>query len=232
MGHDPAKYWKSFGSFSNETTKAIDGTTGDSAKKQNGNKYDEQVGHAVAKQVGNKSAIQTGWSNSVLQGFSFSTTLGQSTSTTVGNSFTNHTGFKWGMFVGPETSINAATSVKVTKGWAASFDTVEKCETAAQKIETALKKTEIATALTRTIGQEISTYTGIKKVIGGQSFQTAMGWDLTSSTINLYAPTSFNCSTTGTAVLSGVTTKISGVATLTMTAKGPATLNGAVIRIG
>ena len=129
-----AEYWKNWGSFGNQTNKAIENQpSGDSAKNLVGNKYDQQTGSSVAVQVGNKSSKQTGWSNSLLEGFSFSTTFGQSTSTTVGASFSNHVGFKWGMFVCPETSINAATSVKVAKGAAYSFDTVTKCETTAQK---------------------------------------------------------------------------------------------------
>lgn len=162
-------YWTNFVGFSNTTNREIEvQPSGDSAKSLVGNKYDEQTGNSVGIQVGNKSSKQTGWSNSLLEGFSFSTTLGQSMSTTVGLSFSNHVGLKWGMFMGPETSINAATSVKVTKGWAYSFDTVTKCETTAQEIKSNLKTTEAHAALLRTIGQEISTFgQGVTQTVGG-----------------------------------------------------------------
>jgi hypothetical protein len=179
-----AEYWKNWGSFGNQTNKAIENQpSGDSAKNLVGNKYDQQTGSSVAVQVGNKSSKQTGWSNSLLEGFSFSTTLGQSTSTTVGASFSNHVGFKWGMFVGPETSINAATSVKVAKGAAYSFDTVTKCETTAQKAESSLKKTEIATALTRTIGQAIDTFAlGVTQTVGGNYNLLCVDHSVTATT--------------------------------------------------
>lgn len=233
MGHDPAEYWKSFGSFSNETNKAIEVTEGNAAKKLTGNKYDEQVGHAVAKQVGNKSAIQTGWSNSLLQGFSFSTTLGQSTSTTVGNSFSNHTGFKWGMFVGPETSINAATSVKVAKGAAFSFDTVTKCETTAQKAESSLKKTEIATALTRTIGQEISTLTGFTQIASGKWSASSSNYSVRAVTLlDLWSGASMQLNSTLVNIASKTSLELKGTASVAMTSGGVATINATIIRVG
>ena len=233
MGHDPAEYWKSFGSFSNETTKAIEETKGNSAKKLNGDKYDEQVGHAVGKQVGNKSSIQTGWSNSVLQGFSFSTTLGQSTSTTVGNSFSNHTGFKWGMFVGPETSINAAASVKVTKGGAYSFDTVTKWTTKAQDVKTAVKETQIATDLKRTIGQEISALTGYTHIVSGTSSASSGSFRVFSmKEIDMYSGTSMKLKSTLVDIGSNTWLNLNATARVTMTSDGPATINGLIIRIG
>jgi hypothetical protein len=232
MVHKPSEYWANFGRFKDKTEQ-VRTFKGPSSTEQTGAKYDFHDGDAVGEQKGNKSTIQTGWSNSYLRGFSFSTTLGQSTSTTVGNSFSNHTGFKWGMFVGPETSINAATSVKVAKGAAFSFDTVTKCETTAQKAESSLKKTEIATALTRTIGQEISTLTGFTQVVGGKWSASSGDYNVQAlSAISLWSGAKMKLNSTLVAIESKTWLQLNATARVTMTSDGPATINGAIIRVG
>jgi hypothetical protein len=232
MVHKPSEYWANFGRFKDKTDEART-RKGPSSTEQMGAKYDFHDGDAVGEQKGNKSTIQTGWSNSYLRGFSFSTTLGQSTSTTVGNSFTNHTGFKWGMFVGPETSINAAASVKVTKGGAYSFDTVAKWTTKAQDVKTAVKETQIATDLKRTIGQEISALTGYTQVVSGTSSASSGSFRVFSiKDIDLYSGTSMKLKSTLVNIGSNTWLNLNATARVTMTSDGPATINGLIIRIG
>ena len=229
-----AEYWKNWGSFGNQTNKAIENQpSGDSAKNLVGNKYDQQTGSSVAVQVGNKSSKQTGWSNSLLEGFSFSTTLGQSTSTTVGASFSNHVGFKWGMFVGPETSINAATSVKVAKGAAYSFDTVTKCETNSQKRELSLKKSTFADEIddyildTRLVGTSASAILGksLDHITGRYTLLSAD--DIKMSTMQ-----TFNVSSLDVNMLGTKSARLESLASVVIKGFGQATMDAAVIRIG
>jgi len=232
MVHKPSEYWANFGRFKDKTDE-VRTRKGPSSTEQTGAKYDFHDGDAVGEQKGNKSTIQTGWSNSYLRGFSFSTTLGQSTSTTVGNSFTNHTGFKYTGFVGPEMSINAAASVKVTTGKAFSFDTVGKWTTKGQDVSAAAQKTEIATALTRTIGQEISTLTGYAQVVSGRWTSSSSNYSVTAVTLlDLWSGASMQLNSTLVNIASKTSLKLKGTASVAMTSGGAATINGAIIRVG
>jgi hypothetical protein len=225
------EYWENFGKYGNITNEEVQ-VAGPTAKKTNGDSYSEQDGNSVSKQNGNKNTIQVGWSNSLTYGFSFSTLGGASFSTTGGAAFSNHVGVKWAAFFGPEISINAAMTVKVTKGWAYTFDTVTKCENEAQKIESALKKTEIAAELSKTIGQEISTLTGFTQTVGGLACCSAADYRINAiGAINLWS-TAINIDGEAAVSVSGMATSIEGIGTVAIKSNGPATISGLVIKIG
>jgi len=226
------EYWENFGKYGNITNEEVL-ESGPSAKKTNGDSYSEQDGNSVSKQNGNKNTIQVGWSNSLTYGFSFSTLGGASFSTTGGAAVSNHVGLKWGAFFGAEISLNAASSVKVTKGWAYTFDTVTKCESEAQKIESALKKTEIATALTRTIGQEITALTGCTHVVSGTSSATSGSFRVFSfKDIDMYSFVSMKLKSTLVDIESPTSLKLEGKASVAMTSIGLATISAAIIKVG
>jgi hypothetical protein len=136
------------------------------------------------------------------------------------------------MFVGPETSINAATSVKVTTGGAYSFDTVAKWTTKAQDVKTAVKETQIATDLKRTIGQEISTFAlGVTQTVGGN-------WDLSCSdySVNTIAAKidgmDVNIKALVDLRLKGLDVAINADGQLKMAGPGRVAINGGIVQIG
>ena len=226
------EYWENFGKYRNITDEEVQ-ESGPTAKKTNGDSYSEQDGNSVSKQNGNKNTIQVGWSNSLTYGFSFSTLGGASFSTTGGAAVSNHVGLKWGFFFGPEVSINAAMTVKVTKGWAYTFDTVTKCENEAQKIASALKKTEIATDLKRTIGQEIGLLTGYTQVVGGTSSASSGSFRVFSiKDIDMYSGVSMQLKSTLVNFESTTSLKLDGKASVAMTSLVSATINAPIIKIG
>jgi hypothetical protein len=225
-------YWKTFSSYGNITNETLS-ESGPTAKKTNGDSYSEQDGHSVSVQNGNKNTLQVGVSNSLTYGFSFSTLGGASFSTTVGAALSNQVGLKWGMFVGPEMSINSAATVKVTKGVAYAFDTVTKCETAAQEVKSNLKTTEAHAALLRTIGQEISTFAqGVTQTVGGNYDLACLQHSVTANTA-LTQGVSVGINAVENLALQGNKVGINAVSQLLVAAAGRVVINaGGILQLG
>ena len=255
MVHKPKVYWEHFGRFADKTKakdivapgvgaefkqisvhqRTLQGESGNDSDKSTihyGSKYDEQIGHAVGVQEGNKTSIQTGWSNSLLQGFSFSTTLGQSTSTTVGNSFSNHTGFKYTGFFGPEMSVLVSMGFKITGspywevGKAVKYEVGTRIKCAVAEQET------LATKISTIAGQQISTLTGFKQVVGGAADAAAVSFSLKSASKMDLKAQFLNLYSSSVTRVSGTEAVVFGSAKLRLSTPGQATLNGAVIRVG
>ena len=233
-----------FGNYTNITnvTNATN-TEGDKATNQTGNSFSEQTGNSVSRQIGNKNAYQHGYSNSLLVGMSFSTLLagsfssiaGASVSTTIGSAIANHVGFKFGFFGGLETAINASAAVKLTKGSAYTFDTVDKVETAAQKIISDGKKTELAVDVKRVINDEIAVYAkGVSVVAGGdiasvcKSHSTTCVGDITldsADTINITGMKNVS-------IAGGTSLTLESASQVIISAPAKVTMGGALINIG
>lgn len=224
-------YWKTFSNYGNITNETLS-ESGPTAKKTNGDSYSEQDGNSVSVQNGNKNTLQVGVSNALTYGFSFSTLAGASFSTTGGAALSNHVGLKWGMFVGPEMSINSAATVKVTKGGAYTFDTVTKWTTKAQDVKTAVKETQMATDLKRTIGQEISTQADFRQIVGGDADVTAVNYKLSSLEAITTDTLQLNLHSKLRARIQSQVAAVIGTTQLVLKTSGTATLNGSIIRVG
>lgn len=224
-------YWKTFSNYGNITNETLS-ESGPTAKKTNGDSYSEQDGNSVSVQNGNKNTLQVGVSNALTYGFSFSTLAGASFSTTGGAALSNHVGLKWGMFVGPEMSINSAATVKVTKGAAYTFDTVTKCETAAQKLKTARNETKAVTKLIRIIGDEMSTLRDFTQIVSETSSVSAYHYDLKAFIISWAASAVVDIKSMESVEVTAPQVSLRSTASLALESFGPATLNGSVIRVG
>jgi len=231
MVHKPSEYWANFGRFKDKTDE-LRTRKGPSSTEQTGAKYDFHNGDAVGEQKGNKSTIHTGWSNSLLRGFSFSTTLGQSTSTTVGNSFSNHSGFKFTMFIGPEMTVLGSTALKFTKSPYYEIGKAVKYEVGTFTACSVAEEKTMATKISTIAGQQISTLTGFKQVVGGAADAAAVSFSLKSaSKMDLKAQFVSLYSSSVTRV-SGTEAVVFGSAKIRLSTPGQATLNGGVIRVG
>ena len=207
--------------------------TSNTAKLQYGTNYSKQVGDSISVQEGNKSSIQSqGWSNSVMEGISFSTTLGGSFSSTGGLSIGTHLGLKTALFVGPELSINGAVTISIKKGEAYTWETVTKNEMGAQKIESALKKAEMAADLKRTIGQEISTLADFRQIVGGDADVTAVNYKLSSLEAITTDTLQLNLHSKLRARIQSQVAAVIGTTQLVLRTNGTATLNGSIIKVG
>ena len=223
-----------FGEYGNNTSeKAV--TSGDAAKHIHGNTYTYQMGDANGKQIGNKNTFQRGYSNTLTEGMTFTTTVGTTATSVAGLAIATNLAGKIAVFVGIETAINASLAAKVTKGWAYTFDTVGKLETAAQKIESAGKKTELAAGVKRVINDEINVYAeGLDLVAGGDikavcnSHSTTCVGDITLDSFNKMAITGMNT----LALLGGSKLTLDSFGTVTITAPAKVTVGGALINIG
>ncbi len=233
-----------FGEYGNITTVTnATHTEGDKATTQTGNSFTGQTGDSVSRQVGNKNTFQHGYSNTLTEGMVFTTSLAATFTTTVGLAATTVAGLaiatnlagKIAVFVGIEAAINASLAVKVTKGWAYTFDTVGKLETAAQKIIADGKKTELAVGVKRVINDEINVYAeGLDLVAGGdikavcKSHSTTCVGDITLDSFNKMAITGTNT----LALLGGSKLTLDSFGTVTITAPAKVTVGGALINIG
>ena len=223
-----------FGEYGNNTSeKAV--TSGDAAKHIHGNTYTYQMGDANGKQIGNKNTFQRGYSNTLTEGMTFTTTVGTTATSVAGLAIATNLAGKIAVFVGIEAAINASLAAKVTKGWAYTFDTVGKLETAAQKIESAGKKTELAAGVKRVINDEINVYAeGLDLVAGGDikavcnSHSTTCVGDITLDSFNKMAITGTNT----LALLGGSKLTLDSFGTVTITAPTKVTMGGALINIG
>ena len=200
------------------------------------------IGNAYSKQFGNKNTFQHGYSNTLTEGMVFTTSLAATFTTTVGLAATTVAGlaiatnlaFKVAVFVGAEASINVSGAVKVLGGGAFTFGKTEVWETAAQKIESDDKKTELAVKVMRVINNEINVYAegldlvaggAVTESIGSRNITCLTSYTLTSPKVILNGPTSLTASTTGDLTLtSGTALKMLG-GTATMSFFG-------VIKIG
>ena len=233
-----------FGNYTDTTNVALkDITTGDSFKSFNGNSFSGQTGNSVSNQTGNKDAWQHGYSNSVIVGMSFSTSLAATFSTTVGMSVSTTAGLAIGtnvlgkvaLFLGLEAAINASDAVKVTKGSAYTFDTVDKLETATQKTISDGKKTVLAADVKKVINDEIAVYAqGVSVVAGGdiasvcKSHSTTCVGDITldsADTINITGMKNVS-------IAGGTSLTLESVSQVIISAPAKVTMGGALINIG
>ena len=235
-------------------------TKGSSAELQTGDSYKEQIGDSANTQKGDSYGFLEGTKRGVHFGNSNSFLEGNSASVQAGFGSSSHYGLKLTAVVGANISstsglqvsafgllpllggalpvggfkidISNANSVTVKKGPGYVFDTSTKCDTTTQRIASHGKKTELALAVKRVIGEEISTLTGFNQVVGGLcSFSSA------TTTINsnlLLSLWSMAIKIDGDAAVSvsGGNTSIEGTTVLAMKSLGPATINGLIIKIG
>ncbi len=216
-----------FGEYGNNTSeKAV--TSGDAAKHIHGNTYTYQMGDANGKQIGNKNTFQHGYSNTLTEGMTFttslaatfSTTVGVAVSTTCGASITSVLGDKVALFRGREFAYNESEAVKVTSGSVYTFDTVEKMETTAQKIESTGKTLVISNGVKKVINDEISAYAtnltiiaggAVTETIGSRNITCLESCTLTAPAMTLNGPTSLTATTGGDLTLtSGTALKMLG----------------------
>ena len=222
-----------FGNYTDTTNVAKkEPTTGDSYKSQAGNSFSEQTGNSVSNQTGNKDAWQHGYSNSVIVGMSFSTSLAATFSTTVGMSVSTTAGLAIGtnvlgkvaLFLGLEAAINASDAVKVTKGSAYTFDTVDKLETATQKTISDGKKTVLAADVKKVINDEIAVYAqGVSVVAGGDIKSVCKSHSTTcTGDISLESPAT-------TQIAGGKELLLLGMTKANLESFGEVTINGGLL---
>ena len=204
---------------------------GDNESYQVGNNYTELEGDAVTVAVGNSSTRRKGWTNNVTDGLTFNTQIGGTVATSL-FAVTTMLGFRCNTFVGADVNINVAAGVRVIGGANCTFGKATDWKTTAQENEATNQKTEIALAVKRVIGEEISTLTGFNQVVGGLCSFTSANTAINSS--GLISLWSMAIAIDGDAAVSvsGLNTSIEGTTVLAMKSLGPATINGLIIKIG
>lgn len=204
---------------------------GDNESYQVGNNYTELEGDAVVVVVGNSSTRRKGWTNNVTDGLTFNTQIGGTVATSL-FAVTTMLGFRCNTFVGADVNINVAAGVRVIGGANFTFGKATDWKTTAQENEATNQKTEIALAVKRVIGEEISTLTGFNQVVGGLCSFTSANTAINSS--GLISLWSMAIAIDGDAAVSvsGLNTSIEGTTVLAMKSLGPATINGLIIKIG
>ena len=142
-------------------------------------------------------------------------------------------GAKIDIFGGYKLEAHGSVVTKFVRGNHYTWDVAQKCETAAQKIISDGKKTELAASVKRVINDEINVYAegldlvaggAVTESIGSRNITCLTSYTLTSPKVILNGPTSLTASTTGDLTLtSGTALKMLG-GTATMSFLGIITI--------
>ena len=195
---------------------------GDNESYQVGNNYTELEGDAVTVVVGNSSTRRKGWTNNVTDGLTFNTQIGGTVATSL-FAVTTMLGFRCGIFVGLDASINAAAAVRVVKGANYTIGIAEECGLKEQKTEALNKKTEIVAAVQRIIGEENSIVVSNDMIVAKKNSLTCLSSEVIAVEYQVFAA---NAEIVGT-----LSTKITSTGDLTVNG-AKVTMNGAVISMG
>ena len=227
LNADGTQKFDSAGKSTGNTKKKANAKTqrwGDQETYQVGNKYDELEGDAVTNVVGNTTTLRQGWTNNVTHGLTFSTQLGGTVATSLSFGLTVQIGLKCSVFAGIEASINASKAIKLNKGDNYTWDTASKNEFGQQKIESDLKKLEIAADLKKVINDEIAVYAqGVSVVAGGDIKSVCKSHSTTcTGDISLESPAT-------TQIAGGKELLLLGMTKANLESFGEVTINGGLL---
>ncbi len=204
---------------------------GDTEGYQVGNTYTKLEGDAVVDVVGNSSAKRTGWVNNVTFGPTFATQIGGTFATSL---FGVNTmlGFRCGIFVGVDASINVAAAVRVVKGANYTIGIATEYGLKDQKTEALKKKTEIATEVQCLIGDEKSIVVSNDMICAKEHSLTCMKHTVRAGEYVVNAGAARISGLLSTEITSEGTTTLEGNAAVTLKTFGVATVNGTLIKLG
>ena len=230
-------YFSNFNDWKNTTGVEVvysNGTEGDSADHIIGSSWLYQEGDTTTHMFGNMGWKQTGVSNTLIEGFSFFTVLGMSMNTTVGMGIDSYAGLRVGINLLGTVDVNVAAGVRLGKSGYYDFEDTTHWKTAAQKKELVGEELKVAKKTMQLVEEDIRTismnidnvcklhkifasdieHRALYKVTLGGSFKTTCG------------------SLTGETMLNGISVKIAATTSATILSKGPAWINGAIVKIG
>ena len=234
-------------------------TKGSSAELQTGDSYKEQIGDSANTQKGDSYGFLEGTKRGVHFGNSNSFLEGNSASVQAGFGSSSHYGLKLTAVVGANISstsglqvsafgllpllggalpvggfkidISNANSVTVKKGPGYVFDTSTKCDTTTQRIASHGKKTELALAVKKVIGEETGCYVTMDTTVLGNHVLTCLSTKVTAGNYSLIAGCA-EINGTGSAKLTSTgVTSVKG-ATLSLKSYSSTTVEGLLIKIG
>ena len=229
-------YWSNFNDWKNTTGVEVvhsNGTEGDSALHTIGSSWLYQEGDATTHMFGNMGWKQTGVSNTLIEGINFFTVLGMSTNTTVGMGIDSYFGLRVGINYFGTVDVTSAKAVRLSRGPYYEIDETERWTTAAQKKELLDEELKAAKKTVELIEEEIQTIaTKINRI--GMEHEIRVGKIMHVATGDAtFIGISTTCgSTVGPTMLNGISVKITATTSATILSKGPAWINGAVVKIG
>lgn len=229
-------YFSNFNDWKNTTgaeSVHSSGQDGDYASHIIGSNWTYQDGDVTWSQTGNMGYKQIGVSNSLIEGFSFFTVLGMNINDTVGVGMDNYAGLRVGIHGGLAVDMNAAAAVRVSCGPYYEIDETERWTTAAQKKELLDEELKAAKKTVELIEEEIQTIaTKINRI--GMEHEIRVGKIMHVATGDAtFIGISTTCgSTVGPTMLNGISVKITATTSATILSKGPAWINGAIVKIG
>lgn len=229
-------YFSNFNDWKNTTGADVvhsSGQDGDYASHIIGSNWTYQDGDVTWSQTGNMGYKQIGVSNSLIEGFSFFTVLGMNINDTVGVGMDNYAGLRVGIHGGLAVDMNAAAAVRVSYGPYYEIDETERWTTAAQKKELLDEELKAAKKTVELIEEEIQTIaTKINRI--GMEHEIRVGKIMHVATGDAtFIGISTTCgSTVGPTMLNGISVKITATTSATILSKGPAWINGAIVKIG
>ncbi len=204
---------------------------GDTEGYQVGNTYTKLEGDAVVDVVGNSSAKRTGWVNNVTFGPTFATQIGGTFATSL---FGVNTmlGFRCGIFVGVDASINVAAAVRVVKGANYTIGIATEYGLKDQKTEALKKSTEIVADVQRLIGEETSIVLSSDMIVAETNSLTCSNRKVIAAFYEVTAGVAeIEGKVTTTIKSTGITT-LEGTLAVTLKTSGVATVNGTLIKLG
>ena len=245
-------YWSNFNSWDNsveilptdeetgtEHTFVSEGnskyiTHGKSVYSTHGGSWTYQDGDVTWYQTGNLGYKQIGVSNTVIEGWNFFTVLGMSMNTTVGLGIDSYFGLRVGINFLGTVDVNVAAGVRLGKGGYYDFEDSTHWETAAQKkellgeeLKLAKKTVQLVEGEIKTISMNIDNVCKLHKISTGDIEHLA----LYKATLGGSFKTTCG-SLTGETMLNGISVKITATTSATILSKGPAWINGAIVKIG
>ena len=208
-------------------------THGKSVYSTHGASWTYQDGDVTWYQIGNLGYKQIGVSNTVIEGWNFFTVLGMSMNTTVGMGIDSYFGLRVGINYFGTVDVTSAKAVRLSRGPYYEIDETERWTTAAQKKELLDEELKAAKKTVELIEVEIQTIaTKINRI--GMEHEIRVGKIMHVATGDAtFIGISTTCgSTVGPTMLNGISVKITATTSATILSKGPAWINGAIVKIG